>query len=238
MLMAASGHREEVECRETDIMVQRRVAGLLVVAIGSQNDHFAAAQAAGVPVVAIDRHIEHMESDTLTVDNLEASLRATQHLLEHGHSSVVCVADDERIYTKIERVRGYSRAMRKAKLSPRICLVGPLSGTVEERLSFVLESIPRPTAIFAASNMVGVDVLRELQRRRLRIPEDIALICFDDFSAAALVSPTITVIQQPIAELGQRAAQMLLDRLNGSEQSLPCRIVLPTRLVIRQSCGC
>lgn len=237
-LMAASGHREEVERREADIMVQRRVAGLLVVAIGSQNDHFAAAKAAGVPVVAIDRPIEHMESDTLTVDNLEASLRATQHLLEHGHRSIVCVADDERIYTKTERVLGYSRAMREAKLSTRICLVGPLSGTVAEQLSFVLESTSLPTAIFAASNMVGVDVLQELQRCRLRIPEDIALICFDDFSAATLVSPTITVIQQPVAELGQRAAQMLLDRLSQPEQSPPCKVVLPTQLVIRQSCGC
>jgi LacI family transcriptional regulator len=128
--------------------------------------------------------------------------------------------------------------MRKAKLATSICLVGPLSGTVNEQLSFLLDSKRRPTAIFAASNMVCVDVLRELQRRALRIPEDIALICFDDFSAATLVSPTITVIQQPIARIGQKATEMLLARLDQSTEEPPCKFVLPTQLVIRQSCGC
>jgi LacI family transcriptional regulator len=237
-LMAASGHREERERRETEIMVQRRVAGLLVVAIGSQNDHFAAAQNAGVPVVAIDRPMERVESDSLTVDNFEAAFGATQHLIGHGHRNIVCVADDERIYTKTERVSGYSHAMREAKLAARVCLVGTMTGSVTDQLSFLLESTPAPTAIFAASNLVGIDVLRELQRRAIKIPRDMALICFDDFSAATLVSPTITVVQQPVAELGQRAAQMMLDRLKASTEVFRSRIVLPTQLVIRKSCGC
>jgi LacI family transcriptional regulator len=237
-LMAASGHREELERRETDIMVQRRVAGLLVVAVGSQNDHFATAQKCGVPVVAIDRPIKHVDSDSLTVDNLEASFRATQHLIEHGHRQIVCVADDERIYTKMERVTGYSRAMREAKLGVRVCLVGTMTGSVADQLSLVLESNPAPTAIFAASNHVGIDVLRDLQRRAIKIPGDIALICFDDFSAATLVSPTITVIQQPVAEMGQRAAEMMLDRLNAAVAGPPNKVVLSTELVIRESCGC
>lgn len=237
-LMAASGHREELERRETDIMVQRRVAGLLVAAVGSHNDHFAMAQKSGVPVVAIDRPIKHVDSDSLTVDNLEASFRATQHLIEHGHRHIVCIADDERIYTKMERVSGYSRAMRDAKLGVRVCLVGTMTGSVADQLSLVLESMPPPTAIFAASNLVGIDVLRYLQGRAIRIPAQIALICFDDFSAATLVSPTITVIQQPVADIGQRAATMMLDRLKATLDEPPAKIVLSTSLVVRESCGC
>ena len=237
-LVAASAHREDLERRETKIMVQRKVAGLLVVPIGLQNDHLAAAQEAGVPVVAMDRPLQHVKTDVLTVDNLEASFRATQHLIAHNHRNIVCVADDERIFTKTERVAGYRKAMREAKLPARVCLVGIMTGSVADQLGLVLDTAPRPTAIFAASNMVAVEVLQELQRRALRIPEDIALICFDDFSAATLVSPTITVIQQPVAELGKRAAQMLLDRLSASVDSPPANVVLPTQLVIRKSCGC
>lgn len=237
-LMAASGHREELERRETDLMVQRRIAGLIIVPVGSQNDHFAAAQSVGVPLVAIDRPIEHVESDSLTVDNLKASFRATQHLIKHGHKNILCVADDERIYTKTERVSGYSQAMREAKLVPRVCIVGSVTGSVADQVSFALASDRAPTAIFAASNMVSVDVLRYLQRCDKAIPSDVALICFDDFSAATLVSPTITVIQQPIVELGQRAAQMMLDRLKASVAAPPSKVVLPTRLIIRKSCGC
>lgn len=237
-LMAASGHREDVERRETELMVQRRVAGLVVVAIGSQNDHFAAAQTAGVPVVAIDRPVTHVETDTVTVDNLEASMNATRHLIEHGHREIVCVADDERIYTKNQRVLGYSKAMRDANLPVRVCVVGPITGPITEQLPVFLDSKPRPTAIFAASNHVGIDVLRFLQERSVKIPDDLALVCFDDFDAATLVSPTITVVQQPVSEIGQRGAEMMLERLKNSSDTSASHVTLPTRFIIRRSCGC
>lgn len=237
-LIVASGHREELERREAEMMVQRRVAGLMVVPIGASNDHLAAAQAAGVPVLALDRPIQNVATDVLTVDNRDASIRATQHLIAHGHRNVICVADDERIHTKTERVNGYSQAMQEADLRARVCLVGNMTGNVADQLAFILESQQRPTAIFAASNMVGIDVLRELRRRAIKIPEEIALICFDDFSAATLVSPTITVIEQPVRSLGQQAAQMLLQRLDAQSTEPPSSVVLATRLVIRQSCGC
>jgi LacI family transcriptional regulator len=237
-LMASSNHREELERRETAVMVQRHAAGLLVVPIGSQNDHFAAAQQAGVPVVAIDRPIEHVDSDTLTVDNLEASFGATRHLIAHGHKDILCVADDERIYTKNERVLGYSRAMREAKLPAKVCLVGKMTGSVADQLSFAMDAHPAPTAIFAASNHVGIDVLRYLQQHGITIPADVAFICFDDFSAATLVTPTITVVQQPVSDLGQKAAHMMLERLKATSETHTSKVTLATQLVIRKSCGC
>lgn len=237
-LMAASSHREDVERRETELMVQRRVAGLLVVPIGTQNDHFAAAQNAGVPVVAIDRPMANVETDTVTVDNLEASFGAARHLMEHGHREIVCVADDERIYTKTQRVLGYSKAMREARLPVRVCIVGPMTGTVEDQLPYFLETNPAPTAIFAASNHVGIDVLRFLQQRGIRMPAEIAFVCFDDFSAATLVTPTITVVQQPVTEIGQRSAQLLLARLKEANGRDAEKVTLGTRFIVRQSCGC
>src|SRR5579875_852401 len=99
-LMAASAHREDLERRETEIMVQRKVAGLVAV--------------------AVDRPIRNVDTDVFTVDNREASLRATQHLIQHGHRHIVCIADEERIYTRAERVAGYSEAMKAAKLRARV----------------------------------------------------------------------------------------------------------------------
>lgn len=237
-LMAASGHREDMERRETELMVQRRVAGLLVVPIGSHNGHFAAAQNAGVPVVAIDRPIAHVETDAVTVDNLEASFGATRHLIEHGHRDIVCVADDERIYTKDQRVLGYSKAMREARLPARVCIVGPMTGAIADQLPLFLGSSPAPTALFAASNHVGIDVLRYVQQYGILMPGDLAFICFDDFSAATLVTPAITVVQQPVTEIGQRGALMMLGRLKESNGKEPVRVTLATKFVVRKSCGC
>ena len=187
-IMAASGHRAELERRETEMMAQRRVAGLIVVPIGAENAHLADAQSAGVPLVALDRPIQGVESDVLTVDNREGAYVATRHLVSHGYRSIVCIADDERVYTKFERISGYSQAMREAALAPKVCLVGAMAGSIAEQLPLLLNPTGAgekngSTAIFAASNLVCTEVLRYLQDHLLRIPDDVALICFDDFSA-------------------------------------------------------
>ncbi len=237
-LMAASANKEGVERRETEVMVQRRVAGLLIIPSGVQNDHFLAAQKAGTVVVSIDRPLHNVGADSLVVDNRQAAYGAVQHLIGHGHKNVVCVADDRKIFTKAERVSGYLDAMQEAELPTRVCFVGPSVGTVSNQLSFVLESNPSPTAIFAASNLVATDVLRELQNRSIAIPDEIALIGFDDFDAATLVTPRITVVRQPTVEIGKRGALLLLDRLSGALVAKPTQTTLATELVIRGSCGC
>jgi LacI family transcriptional regulator len=85
---------------------------------------------------------------------------------------------------------------------------------------------------------VAVEALHELQKRSLRIPEKMAFIAFDDFDAATLFHPTITVVKQPVAELGRRAAELLCSRLSNPNKSKVSTIVLNTELVIRESCGC
>jgi LacI family transcriptional regulator len=237
-LMAASAHREDVERHETEIMVQHQIAGLIIIPSGTKNDHFVAARKSGMPIVSLDRPLENVDADAIIVDNRAASALVTKHLITHGHRSILCVSDDEMIFTRMERVTGYSQAMRQAKLPIRICAAGPSSGTLADHLNYALNSDPAPTAIFAVNDVFAVKVLRELQKRSLRIPNKMALIAFDDFDAASLVSPTITVVRQPIVELGRRAASLLLDRLNNNGSYEPMRIVLPTELILRGSCGC
>jgi DNA-binding LacI/PurR family transcriptional regulator len=188
--------------------------------------------------VAIDRPIANVETDAVTVDNLEASFGATRHLIEHGHRDIICVADDERIYTKNQRVLGYSKAMREAHLIVRVCTVGPMTGTVADQMPFFMESHPAPTALFAASNHVGIDVLHFFRQCGIRMPKDVAFVCFDDFSAATLVTPTITVVQQPVTEIGRKGAQIMLGRLKEASRKEPVKVILATKFVVRKSCGC
>jgi LacI family transcriptional regulator len=239
-LIAASGHREDIERRETEMMVQRRIAGLVVVPTGSQNDHFAAAQRSNIPVVAIDRPLQRVNCASVTVDNFAASAHATEHLIQHGHKNVLYITDDEVVHTRIERMSGYTDAMRRAKLVPRVCLVGSVAGSAQDQLSFAFDSANAPTAIFAGSNYVCTDVLKFLQHHRIRMPDQVALASFDDFSAATLVSPTVTVIRQPVAELGRQAARILLDQLDNPKTAATSCVKkeLPTEFLVRESCGC
>ncbi|HEX3664210.1 MAG TPA: LacI family DNA-binding transcriptional regulator [Rhizomicrobium sp.] len=238
-LMAASAHRIDVERREMEFMIERRVAGMLVTPAASDYHHFETAKKNDVPIVSFDRPMDGMDVDVFVVDNRAAAAKATQHLIEHKHRNILCIADDENIFTKAERVAGYSEAMRRAQLPVRTCFVGPISGPLPRQLEFALHSTPPPTAIFATSDVIALGVLRELQKRSIPIPGKIALIAFDDFDAATLVRPTVTVVRQPIAELGRRATSALLNRIGGGFRSEPgLRVTLPTELVIRESCGC
>jgi LacI family transcriptional regulator len=238
-LMAASAHRKDAERRETEFMIERRVAGMLVAPISSDNHHFEASKNLDVPIVSFDRPMEGVDVDVFVVDNRAAAAGATQHLIGHRHRDILCIADDENIFTKAERVAGYSEAMRRAHLPVRTCFVGPISGPLARQLDFALHSTPPVTAIFATSNVIALEVLRELQKRSIRIPEKMALIAFDDFDAATLVRPAVTVVRQPVAELGRRSTTALLGRINGelrSEQA--SRFIQPTELIVRESCGC
>ena len=238
-LMAASAHRTDIELRETEFMVERRVAGILATPAGFDNRHFETAKKNDVQIVSFDRPMEGVDVDVFVVDNRVAAAGATQHLIEHKHRNILFIADDETIFTKAERVAGYSEAMSRARLPVRICFVGPISGPLPRQLEFALHSTPPPTAIFAMNNVIALEVLRELQKRSIPIPGKMALIAFDDFDAATLVRPALTVVRQPVAELGRRATSTLLTRISGELRSKRgLRVTLPTELVIRKSCGC
>jgi LacI family transcriptional regulator len=102
----------------------------------------------------------------------------------------------------------------------------------------ILEAPERPTALFAANILTAVGALRAAEHLGLRVPKDVALIGFDDFELAPVLRPRFTLVHQPTAELGRRAAEMLFDRLEGRGRPKPRRLVLPTELVVRESCGC
>ncbi len=237
-LMVASGHQANVERQQAEVMMQRQIAGLIIIPTGLENDYFLNARVGGLPIVSLDRPLENVDADAVLVDNREASMGVVEHLIEHGHKDILCILDEYRMFTKQERLAGYMQAMREAKLTTRVCMVGPLSGTVAEQLPAILASAPKPTAIFAASDLLTVQVLRHLQGMHIAIPDEIALAVFDDFDAATLITPQITAVRQPVADLGRKAVSLLLQRIEG-DSTLPAKqVVLQTELIIRASCGC
>jgi LacI family transcriptional regulator len=237
-IMVASAHKEAIERQQTELMMQRQIAGLVIVPMGSHYEHLQKANIGGLPVVSLDRPLQDGDADAVLVDNREASIRLAEHLLEHGHQHILCVTDEERIFTRVERLAGFTQTMRKAKLPARICVIGPTSGTFAEQFPSIMGSEPKPTAIFTLGDMITVEVLRHLQKTKVRMPQEMALVAFDEFDAASMVSPQITVVRQPVAELGRKAVTLLLRRIDGSEAGPTKQVIVPTELLIRESCGC
>jgi len=224
-----------------DLLLTRRVDGLILVPTGRAADYAGFALASRAPVVFIDRVIPGVAVDTVTVDNLRASQAAVDYLLRLGHRRIGIVTGLPHLSTSAERLKGYRRALRKAGIAvdPELVRQGDFrqEGAFQAAQS-LLALRARPTAIFASNNLMAIGTMLAVRAAGLSCPEDVSLACFDDFDWAGVFHPRLTVLRQPTAEIGQRAMALLLERLGGAKNgAAPHHIALKAELVVRDSCA-
>jgi LacI family transcriptional regulator len=241
-LVAASERDRALEIQQAELMSSRKVSGLLVVtSTDGEDDRLQGLQKTGVAMVAFDRPLSGMQTDAVVVENRAGAEEAVRHLMKHGHKRIACVGYDENVYTVRERLDGYSNCMRAAGLKPMVALgISTLEGT-KEWLRIALASVERPTAIFSLNHRSSTFLLQALAETGLAIPQDMAIVGFDDFDLAGIVTPPLTAVSQSPVELARRAMALMIDRIadksRGAEY-VPAKIVLPVTLMVRGSCGC
>ena len=222
-------------------LVSHRVEGLLIAPAGDQSRHSVfPLMRRGFPVVLIDRALPDLDCDLVVSDSAAGARRLTDHLLSLGHRDIAHLTDADDTSTGRERLRGYREALEGAGLPFRedlvfrttVDLIGGYRATQQ-----ALALDPMPTAIFAVNNMTAVGAMKALRERGLSVPEHMALVCFDDVEHLAVLSPFLTVIDQPAETLGSLGAQLLLERVAGKSGPRSRRIVLQTDLIVRLSCG-
>jgi len=230
-----------VEYQQAELMANRKVSGLLIVPTTCNGDmRLRDLQATGLAVVAFDRPLPGTDTDCVLVDNRSGAEEATQHLIEHGHRRIVCVGYDEHSYTIHERVTGFTHRMNLAGLMPHTAFGLNTREEVHAWLGKLMATPNRPTAIFSLNHRTSMFMLQALSERRIRIPDEMALVGFDDFDLATVLSPPLTTVAQSPAELARRAMDLLLMRIQtlpGPAQSVPAKILLPVKLMVRASGG-
>lgn len=167
------------------------------------------------------------------VDNAAGATLAVKHLIRSGHTRIATVAGPQDMVAGIDRLSGYRLALAGAQLEAYVA-VGDFtqeSGAVAIRE--LLDREPRLDAVFVASDLMAIGVLRALRRAGRRVPDDVAVVGFDDIEPARYTEPPLTTVRQPIGGIGRRLARQLL-RLTAGEMIEPA-LVLPTELVIRES---
>ena len=225
----------------------RRTDGLLLVPTRSHDRELRdLLRNMSIPVICFDRPIDHTQIPTVMSQNFEGARAATRHLLQHGFRRILCLGGESDLFTMNERVRGYSAAMKEAKAQPLID-TKPTDRDYENISKAIVKhlSTPKPPeAIFCLKNSTTISTYSVLQRMKVPLPSQVALIGFDDFELASTLRPSITVVQQPVEELGCAAAKLLFQRLALPEgKRIKQRgkvkpIELQTRLILRASCGC
>jgi LacI family transcriptional regulator len=162
-----------------------------------------------------------------------------EHLIEHGHKHIAHLSLSRSFFTINARYLGYRRAMLKAGLEPDASFECATEQETLEILKKKMESSQPPTALFTSNTKVTRYTLNAVARLGINIPNDLALVGFDDFDMAEVTSPPLTVVRQPAYEMGRAATKLLFDRITGGETPyVGNRIVLPVEIVLRNSCGC
>lgn len=251
--MLLLGNSDDDPAREKaylDLLRAEGVNGLIIVpglaASGRGEARASAGEAlygglieSGLSLVTIDRSLPTLTCDNVTVANAEGAALAVRHLIDLGHRRIAIVTGPEEVSTATERLEGYVMALREAQVPQEARLIhrAPFrpEGGYEATVRLLGQTRP-PTAIFAASDPTALGVLRALHEHRVRIPEEVAVVGFDDMPWAAALQPPLTAIAQPTYELGAAAARLLLERLRDPSRP-PQRVRLQTQLVVRASCG-
>lgn len=221
-----------------DLLYQQRTAGFVVVSPGKITPKLRELLDEGSQIVVVDRPLSALPTDSVTSDNYRGGYQAVEHLLKLGHRRIGFVISNLEHETIQGRWAGAQDAMRTAGVPIDPLLVytegDELPGTGYDGARTILRQPNPPTAIFAFNDLMAFGALRFAQKHGIRVPEELSLIGFDDMMMAEYFTPSLTTVEQPKYEMGQKAAGLLLARIRGDDPPLAC-LLLSTRLIVRES---
>jgi LacI family transcriptional regulator len=223
------------------VLLERQVDGLILCASRMPRSELARLAHDARHVVLVNRVLSHPSVGAVVIDNVAGARLATAHLLGLGHRRVAYLAGPRLSSSHRKRLRGYRQALeaRGAAFDPRLVAGGTVSMAAgREAMAGLLRLQDPPTAVFAFDDLMAIGALEELRARGHRVPEDVAVVGFDDIDLAAFVDPPLTTVAQPTAEMGRLAANQLVDLIEGVPSRRARRVItLMPELVVRASCG-
>jgi LacI family transcriptional regulator len=226
------------ERTEIEYLLRRQIDGILLVPAVGAPSKLDRSQFQNMPLVVFDQPLKGFDVDEVMVSNQASAEKATEHLIWHRHKSIAYVSVDLDVPTLRARLKGYRKAMKAAELPEQVFHLGPGGEGAQELLDSWIKAKRRPTAILSSNELTSVEMLHAIAMRSVRLPEDFAMISFDDVRMGHSQLSPITAIRQPAKQLGQRAATMLMERVAEGLHEAPRKVVLDTELIIRSSCGC
>jgi LacI family transcriptional regulator len=222
------------------ILQTHRVDGIILAPTG-MGDAYQSLKALSerLPLVLVDRALPDLGLDAATVDSYAGAFEATAHLLDLGHRKVATITGPSHLAPARDRLRGFRAALEGRGIAVRPDFIRSGSFREEEAMAAaqdLLSGTDRPSAIFAANNHMMIGVMRAITQLGLGCPKDVSVVGIDDFPWANAFTPRLTVVRQPVAEIGRAAVRMLLARIAGQSER-PAHEILRPSLVIRDSCA-
>jgi GntR family transcriptional regulator, arabinose operon transcriptional repressor len=234
------------QIRDIMRMYANQVSGLIIYPVGNATylEEIRTLQTTNFPLIFIDRYLSGLTTDYVGTDNHGGGYRATEHLIILGHRRIGFIflneETPENTSSVRERLQGYSQALQTYDVAHDPALItanlSPEYSSVLQSLKAFLQRPDRPSAIFAVNDIVALDVMQAAHALGIKIPQDLAIIGFDDERFASRINPPLTTIAQSFFDIGLRAGTLLISRIEGLTGP-PRHIELAANLIIRESCG-
>jgi LacI family transcriptional regulator len=230
-----------VERDVVEELIAHRVEGIVIAPVSNASAaHLWRMDSFGVPCVLVDRTLPGVDTDAVVGDSVGGARRLVEHLISLGHRRVGLIVESDQVSTARDRRRGYEEALAAAGVPVDDDLV--VETTVDpdggaEGMRRLLQLNKRPTAVFTVNNLVALGAIEAVRDAGLEVPDDVALVCFDDIEYASRLYPFLTVLEQPAETFGTVATQLLLERIHGRGPARRNVVVLPGEFVVRKSCG-
>ena len=235
VLLCNTDENPEKETIYLNLLQDENVAGVIVSPTRQTVTRFTSSNL-NSPIVIIDRSMPDADVDVVLLDNVDAGYRLTTHLIENGYRHIGILCGDAST-TGRERQAGYEKALRAHELSPAPDQVKYIRPRIEDGYAATLKMLDSAhplNALVTTNSLLGAGALQAIRERKLTIPDDIALVTFDETTWASLVEPAITLIAQPTSEIGKTATELLLQRI--AEPTRPTRqVMLKGQLLVRES---
>ena len=219
------------------VLLEKRIDGLIVASVGEDSDLQGSLANVRTPMVIVDRALEGVEADLVSIDHEQGAYLATRHLLELGHREIACIGGPASTSTAQLRLAGFRRALAEAgvAVADEHIVNSDFTSLGGYAAAAQLLDGQRPTAIFAGNDMIGIGVLRAAAERNICVPGELSVIGFDDIQLSRYVFPALTTVGQSIRELGESAAALLLSRIAQPLRGAPEQRIVAPKIVLRES---
>jgi LacI family transcriptional regulator len=239
LLLADTHDDADMELRAVGELLRRRVNAIILAPSGDGVDCLRYAQQVDVPVIVLDRFVE-ATVDQIGVENIESTAQLVDHLVAIGHTAIGMIAGRPGLSTTTERVRGFHLGLERNHIVADPAYVVSGDSQAESAREAVLQLLSQPdppTTLVVGNNRMTIGVMRALRELGRKVPEDLALVAFDDFEWSDLFHPRLTAIAQPTLALGGHAMELALSRI--ADPALPPRrVLIHPAFMHRESCGC
>jgi LacI family transcriptional regulator len=231
---------ETEEFKYAQILAQKQVDGVLLVPACSNSRTVEFLQSVDIPIVLLDRRVANVEIDVVRCDSEASAYQVVKLLIGLGHKRIAIISGQRGVSTAEDRVAGYHRAMAEVGFTEyeQVYFGSFTQACGYEFAKKALTQPSPPTALFGANNFISIGAMKALRDQQIRVPEDVTLVSFDDLPMTLFIDePFLTVAVQPAYEMGQKATELLLNRLIGMTSEPRREVILPVEIVQRKSSG-